>query len=213
MDQILPMEDEESGDELRIINASFADPYLLIQREDSSVKIFKASGDGELEDVEASGLSSTKWLSASLFSSSMFTEVFAFLLTPEGGLHVFALSELEKPSYVTEGLSFLPSVLTADYVPRRSAAKATITEILAADLGDATTKSPHLIVSIFLIRPKGLANRDRSARRPMTLSSTKPSTHLQGHPPNCGPRTSDGSRYLSNTFHDSRKRSTNRQKK
>ncbi|KAF3031808.1 mRNA cleavage and polyadenylation factor subunit [Didymella keratinophila] len=146
MDQILPMEDEETGDELRIINASFADPYLLITREDSSVKIFKASGDGELEDVEASGLASTKWLSASLFKSSTFTEVFAFLLTPEGGLHVFAMSELEKPSYVAEGLGFLPPVLTVDYIPRRSASKATITEILAADLGDSTTRSPYLII-------------------------------------------------------------------
>jgi cleavage and polyadenylation specificity factor subunit 1 len=36
--------------------------------------------------------------------------------------------------------------LTVDYVPRRSTAKATITEILAADLGDATFRSPHLIV-------------------------------------------------------------------
>lgn len=147
MDQILPMEDEESGNELRVINASFADPYLLILREDSSVKIFRASGDGELEDVEASGLSSTQWLSASLFKSSTFTEVFAFLLTPEGGLHVFALSEMEKPCYVVEALGFLLPLLTVDYIPRRGAAKATITEILAADLGDATTKSPHLIVS------------------------------------------------------------------
>ena len=212
MDQILSMEDEESGDDLRIINASFADPYLLILREDSSVKIFKATGDGELEDVEASGLSSTKWLSASLFSSSTFTEVFAFLLTPEGGLHVFALSELEKPCYVTEGLSFLPPVLTVDYMPRRSAAKATITEILAADLGDATTKSPHLIVSS-LIEPEGLANCDRFARRPMTLSSTKPSTHLHEHRPNYGPRTSGGSRYLNNTSHASQKRSMNRRRK
>lgn len=88
MDQIIPMEDEESGAELRIINASFADPYLLVLRDDSSVKIFKASGSGEVEDVEASGLSSTKWLSASLFKSSTFEETFAFLLSPEGGLHV-----------------------------------------------------------------------------------------------------------------------------
>ncbi|KAF1946356.1 hypothetical protein EJ02DRAFT_430950 [Clathrospora elynae] len=146
MEQLLTMEDEESGNDLNIINASFADPYLLILREDSSVKIFKATGDGELEDVEATGLSSTKWLSASLFKSTFFTEVFAFLLTPEGGLHVFAMSEMEKPCYVAEALCFLPPLLTMDYAPRRSAAKATITEILAADLGDATTKSPHLIV-------------------------------------------------------------------
>ncbi|KAH8725302.1 CPSF A subunit region-domain-containing protein [Phaeosphaeriaceae sp. PMI808] len=145
MEQIIPMEDEE-GNEVNIIDASFADPYLLIKREDSSVKIYKATGDGEVEDVEASGLSSSEWLSASLFKSSTFTEVFAFLLTPEGGLRVFAMSQLEKPSYVAEALGFLPNLLTMDYAPRRSAAKATITEILAADLGDATSKSPHLIV-------------------------------------------------------------------
>ena len=152
MEQIIPMEDEETGDELSIINASFADPYLLIQREDSSVKIFKATGDGEVEDVEASGLSLTQWLSASLFKSSTFTEVFAFLLTPEGGLRVFAMSQLEKPSYVAEALGFLPPSLSMDYAPRRSAAKATITEILAADLGDVTSKSPHLIVSLGYVR-------------------------------------------------------------
>lgn len=82
------MEDEESGDELRVINASFADPYMLILREDSSVKVFKASNSGEVEEVECSVLSSRKWLSASLFSSSNFQEIFAFLLTPEGSLQV-----------------------------------------------------------------------------------------------------------------------------
>jgi cleavage and polyadenylation specificity factor subunit 1 len=148
MEQIITMEDEETGSELMVINASFADPYLLIQREDSSVKIYKASGDGEIEDVEASGFSSTQWLSASLFKSSTFTEVFAFLLTPEGGLRIFAMSQLEKPSYVAEALCFLPPLLTMDYMPRRSTAKATITEILAADLGDQTSRSPHLIVSL-----------------------------------------------------------------
>lgn len=88
MDQMIPMEDEETGAELRVIHASFADPYLLVLRDDSSVKILKASGSGDLEDVEAAGLSSTKWLSASLFKSSTCDGVFAFLSTPEGGLHV-----------------------------------------------------------------------------------------------------------------------------
>lgn len=192
MDQILPMEDEESGDEVGVINASFADPYLLILREDSSVKIFKASGDGELEDVEASGLSSTKWLSASLFRSSTFTEVFAFLLTPEGGLHVFAMSELERPSYVAEGLGFLPPVLTVDYVPRRSAAKATITEILAADLGDATTRTPHLIVCPAETDRWISTNIARSEHPTMISSFTKLSTHHHGLRPSFGPKISDG---------------------
>jgi len=151
--QSMEEEDDDGGStkELNIINASFADPYLLILREDSSVKIYKANSDDELEEVEASGLSGTPWLSASLFKSSSFTEVFAFLLTPEGGLRVFAMSEMQKPCYVAEALSFLPPILTMDYVPKRSVAKATITEILAADLGDATFKSPHLIVSVMIL--------------------------------------------------------------
>lgn len=88
MNEILPMEDEESGAELRIIGSSFADPYLLILREDSTVKVFKASDSGEVEEVECSALSSTKWLSASLFQSSFLSDIFAFLLTPDGGLEV-----------------------------------------------------------------------------------------------------------------------------
>lgn len=82
------MEDEESGEELRILNVSFADPYLLVLRDNSTVKLYKASGSDEVEEMEASGLSSTQWLSASLFRSSSFDEVYAFLLTHEGGLHV-----------------------------------------------------------------------------------------------------------------------------
>jgi hypothetical protein len=88
MEQIIPVEDEESGAELRVINASFADPYLLILREDSSVKLFKTNESGELEEVESNTLSSTKWLTASLFTSSALPDIFAFLLMPEGGLQV-----------------------------------------------------------------------------------------------------------------------------
>ncbi|KAF2266034.1 protein CFT1 [Lojkania enalia] len=146
LDQIIPMEDEESGAELRIINASFADPYLLVLRDDSSVKLFKASSTAEVEEVESSGLSTGRWLSASLFKSSSFSETFAFLLSPEGGLHVFTMSNLNDPCYVAEGLGFLPPLLSADYTARRSTARAAIAEILAADLGDSTSKHPHLIV-------------------------------------------------------------------
>ncbi|PVI08231.1 hypothetical protein DM02DRAFT_666191 [Periconia macrospinosa] len=145
MDQIIAMDDEE-GEEVRIINASFSDPYMMVLREDSVVKLFKANDSGEIEDVEASGLTSTKWLSSSLFKSSTLTEVFAFLLTPEGGLHVFAMSDLTKSVYVAEGLSFLPPILTSDYYGRRSTAKAAITELVAADIGDTTSRSPHLVI-------------------------------------------------------------------
>ena len=88
LQDIISMEDENGNDGIRILNATFADPYLLILKEDSSLKLYKAIGADELEDVEASDLSSTQWLSASLFRSSTFDEIYAFLLTHEGGLHV-----------------------------------------------------------------------------------------------------------------------------
>jgi cleavage and polyadenylation specificity factor subunit 1 len=88
MDQILPVEDDDDETELRIISSSFADPYLLILCDNSTVKLFKAVDNGEVEEVECGALSSDKWLSASLFSPSFSDEVYAFLLTADGGLQV-----------------------------------------------------------------------------------------------------------------------------
>lgn len=59
----------------------------------------------------------------------------------------FELPDLEQATFVAEGLSFLPPTLTAEYAPRRGATRAALTEILLADLGDQTSKTPHLIVS------------------------------------------------------------------
>ncbi|OCK81251.1 hypothetical protein K432DRAFT_381504 [Lepidopterella palustris CBS 459.81] len=145
--QIIPMEDEETGAELRITNTSFADPYLLVLRDDSSVRIFQADPAGEVEEIESEGLSSTQWLSGCLYKSPAVGETpLAFLLTVEGGFRIFDFSNLDKPSYIAEGLGFLPPTLTVDYAPRRSSARATLTEILVADLGDKISKSPHLFI-------------------------------------------------------------------
>jgi cleavage and polyadenylation specificity factor subunit 1 len=53
---------------------------------------------------------------------------------------------MSKPVFVAEGLCFLPPFLTTEYYPKRNTSKAAITEIIAADIGDATSRSPHLIV-------------------------------------------------------------------
>ena len=83
------MEDEESGAELRITNTSFADPYILVLRDDSSVAILQADEIGDIEELESGGLSKTQWLSGCLFRSPTFGErTLAFLLTVEGGLRV-----------------------------------------------------------------------------------------------------------------------------
>lgn len=77
------------------------------------------------------------------------------------------MSNLSRPSYVAEGLGFLPPLLTADYYGRRSTAKASITEILAADIGDSTSKSPHLIV-----RPFNVLASHRALMYPQIRTST-----------------------------------------
>jgi cleavage and polyadenylation specificity factor subunit 1 len=173
MDQIIPMEDEETGAELQIINASFADSYLLVLRDDSTIKLFKANGGGEVEEIDTEVLSSFKWLSACAFQSMTIPEPLAFLLTPEGALHVYTLSDLSKESYIAEALPLLPVILTPDYVSRRSSAKAPVTEILVANLGEATTKSPHLIVrtandDLAIYKPFHYPARPTSSSQPFT---------------------------------------------
>jgi cleavage and polyadenylation specificity factor subunit 1 len=66
-----------------------------------------------------------------------------------GMFKVYALPYLSKPVYVAEGLSHIPTYLSPDYVVRRSTAKAALIEILVADLGDSTSTSPFLIVSLY----------------------------------------------------------------
>jgi cleavage and polyadenylation specificity factor subunit 1 len=62
-------------------------------------------------------------------------------------VQIYALPDLGSPIYVAEGLSFVPPTISPQYTARRSTAKETLTEILVADLGDATSRSTYLIVS------------------------------------------------------------------
>ncbi|KAK4458789.1 protein cft1 [Cladorrhinum samala] len=162
LSQIVPMLDEETGAEPRAISASIADPYLLIIRDDSSAFIAEMDKDNELEEVEKSdpSLTATKWLAGCLYSdanglfaaemadkkSKPAKDVLLFLLSASGALYIYRLPDLSKPVYVAEGLSYIPPGLSADYAARKGSAKETITEILVADLGDATHRSPHLIL-------------------------------------------------------------------
>ncbi|ROW14736.1 hypothetical protein VPNG_03729 [Cytospora leucostoma] len=156
---ILPMEDEETGAEPRVLSASICDPYLLLIRDDSSAFIAEVNSDDELEEIENadSTLGSTKWVSGCLYADTTgaFGEgqpekgakkIFMFLLSATGSLQIFALPDLSKPLYTTEGLCYIPPILTPEWVTRRGTSKETITEILVADLGDTVSKSPHLIL-------------------------------------------------------------------
>lgn len=99
---ILPMQDEETGADPRIIHASISDPYLLLIRDDGSIFLAQMNSDDELEEVEKpEGVltSSTRWMSGCLYTDSTGVfgvgkaenadkKLFMFLLSHNGGLHV-----------------------------------------------------------------------------------------------------------------------------
>ncbi|KAK4105682.1 hypothetical protein N658DRAFT_492165 [Parathielavia hyrcaniae] len=162
LSQIVPMLDEETGAEPRAISASIADPFLLIIRDDSSAFIAQIDSNSELEEMDKDDqtLTTTKWLTGCLYADT--TGVFAeevaakgakptqsilmFLLSANGALHMYRLPDLLKPVYVAEGLSYIPPGLSADYAARKGTAKETVAEIMVADLGDTTHKSPYLLL-------------------------------------------------------------------
>ncbi|KAK4672382.1 mRNA cleavage and polyadenylation factor subunit [Podospora pseudopauciseta] len=162
LSQIVPMMDEETGAEPRATSASIADPYLLIIRNDQSVFIASIHEDNELEEVEKEDktLATTKWLTGCLYTDTngVFGEelgdkkaklpesILMFLLSASGALYIYRLPDLCKPVYVAEGLSYIPTGLSADYAARKGTAKETVSEILVADLGDTTAKFPYLIL-------------------------------------------------------------------
>ncbi|KAH0539099.1 hypothetical protein FGG08_004337 [Glutinoglossum americanum] len=161
LSQIIPMFDDLTGAEPKIISASFADPYLLLVRDDASVLILISDESGEIEEFDRSDtILSSKWLSGCLYAdrdgvlvgskesrrNSQIQDILMFLLTAEGCLQIYNLPQLTAPFYVADTLSLLPPILSADYTVKRPLARETLTEILVADLGDAAAKSPYLIL-------------------------------------------------------------------
>lgn len=87
--QIVPMSDEETDAELKITHTSFADPYVLVLRDDSSVCILHMDTKGELEELDKpEAFTSIKWSSGSLYHAENTNETFAFLLSVEDSVHV-----------------------------------------------------------------------------------------------------------------------------
>ncbi|TQV96482.1 hypothetical protein V2A60_003121 [Cordyceps javanica] len=161
LSQILPMMDEETGAEPRVVSASIVDPYLMIIRDDNSVFIAKIGSNDELEEVERDKgpLSSIKWQTGCLYADhegifqpkqleegNNSPKTMMFLMNTGGALHIYDLDKLSEPVYVAEGLTSIPPFLSANFTGRKAAAKETLTEILVADLGDVVAKTPYLIL-------------------------------------------------------------------
>ncbi|KAF4124810.1 cleavage and polyadenylation specificity factor subunit 1 [Geosmithia morbida] len=158
--QILPMLDEETGAEPRVLSASIVDPYLLLVRDDGSAFVAQMDSANELEEVEKTAeaeiLTSNKWTTGCLYkdTTGLFQEtqgavgekVVMFLVNSAGALYVYALPDLSRPIYVAEGLSCTPSHLSADYAVRKGTPREILSQIVVADLGDKVSQTPHLIL-------------------------------------------------------------------
>lgn len=101
--QIYPLTDEESDTGPKVISATFADPYVLLIRDDSSAVVLTADENGDLDEVSQSeAFKAGKWLSGSLYEDSNDVlrleypeegedeagNVLMFLLNARGGLQV-----------------------------------------------------------------------------------------------------------------------------
>ena len=96
------MYDDDTGAEPKIVSASFADPYLLLFRDDSSIFVAQCDDNNELEEIEREDdtLLATKWLTGCLYddATGAFAQsdkghkakenVMMFLLSAGGALHV-----------------------------------------------------------------------------------------------------------------------------
>jgi cleavage and polyadenylation specificity factor subunit 1 len=90
LEQILPMIDENTDAELKVISVSFCDPYLLILRDDSSATILEINDAGELEELDrGAGILASEWLSGCIYRPyGVDAKTLAFMMTAEGSLRV-----------------------------------------------------------------------------------------------------------------------------
>ncbi|KAJ5088160.1 Cleavage/polyadenylation specificity factor A subunit C-terminal [Penicillium angulare] len=157
--QIYLIWDEETDEERHAVSASFADPFLAILRDDSSLLLLQMDASGDLDEVSLpEELSKLAWHSASLYlDTSQFFRLdqgsdtvqaqgntLLFLLSPEYKLSLFDVPGMKLLS-VIEGVDCLQPILSRD-LPRKSNVRETLKEILVADLGDTSVTEPFLII-------------------------------------------------------------------
>ncbi|KAL1982296.1 hypothetical protein VTN96DRAFT_1454 [Rasamsonia emersonii] len=204
--QIYPVWDEDTSDERIAVSASFADPYLLILRDDASVLLLQADESGDLDEVPLNDeISSKSWLSGCLYAdnSGMFSpietdsqgNIHLFLLNAECKLFIFRLPSTDLVS-VIEGVDYVLPILSAEPPPRRSSTRETITEILVADIGESYCKSPYLILrtgtdDLVIYRPFRI--NDDLGKDPSSLKFLKEVNHtLPKVPSVASSKTSSG---------------------
>ncbi|KAH8701144.1 putative cleavage and polyadenylation specificity factor subunit A [Talaromyces proteolyticus] len=150
--QIYPLWDEDEDDERTAVSASFADPYLLVLRDDSSLLLLQPDESGDLEFLSGNEtIASQTWLHGCLytdkngiFKGDSARNTYAVMLSAEYKLYMFQLPDFELIS-VIEGVDFLPPILSNEPSSRRLTSRENITELLVADIGELPWTSPYLI--------------------------------------------------------------------
>ncbi|OAL38255.1 hypothetical protein AYO20_02314 [Fonsecaea nubica] len=161
LSQIFPVVDEEEGQTARAVKATFAEPYLILIRDDGNMTSLKADRAGELDEVEISStLKNKSILSASLyhdasdfFQTSRFYEAagtprgpLLALLTSEGHFCLLSLPNAALEVFQCDSLPFLPTYLMQGLqLPKHWRKKDDLAETLIVNLGDATESRPYLV--------------------------------------------------------------------
>ena len=113
--------EDDTDTEAKVVHASFADPYLLLVKDDDSITVLAADEGGDLDEVkQGARLAEVKWKSGSLFDDSNDTlrlefsdddeeeasNVLLFLLSAAGGLSV-SKTNFSSDSLLTQDLTML----------------------------------------------------------------------------------------------------------
>jgi cleavage and polyadenylation specificity factor subunit 1 len=161
--QIWPIVDEETLAYAKAISASFADPYVLILKDDYSILLLKTDKKGELDEIDLGPhLIDGKYISGSLYSDrqglfarhdgqSLPNAIEAWclvaLLSPDGALSMYSMSDLGTRVFYYEGMQFLPPVLShSTPLPRHWKGAEALSELLIADIGDSNDTHPYLLL-------------------------------------------------------------------
>ncbi|EXJ92763.1 hypothetical protein A1O3_01315 [Capronia epimyces CBS 606.96] len=161
LSQIFPIVDEEEGQMAKLVRASFADPYLVLTKDDGTLTLLKADKAGELDEVELpDALKEKSILSATFypdtkdfFQTSRFYDSAAStgpilsVLTSEGHFVLLSLPNISIQVFQCDSLPFLPTYLMQDLqLPKHWRSKDELGEALLADLGNTTDRRPYLVV-------------------------------------------------------------------
>lgn len=145
------------------MSAYFADPYVVLVKDDSSILVLQADKTGELEPMDLpEQLRSKQFLSATFyhdqhdfFQTSRFSigsspapqQLILAVLTTDGLLTLYPLPRLDIQIFQYHGLDFLPLELSTDMpIPKHWRNRDTLAELVLADLGDEDDQQPYLIV-------------------------------------------------------------------